>query len=418
LEALILNVAIIGVGNRGFDAYGKRLCKYGDVKIVSIVDGNRIMRERAAKYFGVDPALSFVKDDDFFESGIETDGIVISTSDREHYSPLVKSLEKNCVVLLEKPISDSLEQLGKVKELAGKGRARVVVAHVLRYTPFFNKLKDILSSGRIGKVVGIEYKENTAYYHFAHSYVRGNWNNTIKSAPLIIAKSCHDLDILQWFANSRAERISSQGRLVYFKKQNKPLGSAERCLQCPESIEGNCPFSARKIYLGENTEWPVSTISTDLSYNGRYRAVENGPYGRCVYSCDNNMPDYQQVQIVFGNGTIANLIVTAFTNDKSRTLRMFGTKGEIRAIFNEDGNGGEIEVTNFGEKSEIVPVPSDRFHGGGDGGIVEHFVQLMRNKDLKPRTSLDESLESHYMGFAAEISRENNGIPVEMKSIK
>ena len=198
-------------------------------------------------------------------------------------------------------------------ETARKRGKVLSVCHVLRYTPFFSKIKELLDKGCIGRLISIQHNENVGYWHYAHSFVRGNWRNSEDSSPMILAKSCHDMDIMLWLAGADCRSISSYGSLTHFKSENAPEGAPYRCMDgCP--VQNECPYYAPRLYLTENTSWPTSVISADTGIEARTKALREGPYGRCVYRCDNNVVDHQVVAIEFKNDVTAVFTMSAFTN--------------------------------------------------------------------------------------------------------
>lgn len=253
--------------------------------------------------------------------------------------------------------------------------------------------------------------ENVGFFHYAHSFVRGNWSNTAFSAPFILAKSCHNMDILYWLCDSEANLISSFGDLTYFKRENAPKNAIERCIWgCP--VE-DCPYDARKIYLGEYTGWPVSVITHGLSLQRRIKALEETRYGKCVYHSENNVADHQISNILFENGKMVTLTVTAFTNNITRKINIYGTHGEIYGNLIE----GEIRVNIFGKYEEVIKVEVRDDHAGGDWGIMDSFVKMLETGET-PTTSLEHSIESHTMALAAEESRKKNGEVVKIETIR
>jgi predicted dehydrogenase len=253
-------------------------------------------------------------------------------------------------------------------------------------------------------VVSINLQENIGYSHFAHSYVRGNWRNSELACPAILAKSCHDLDLLYWLAGSRAERIASSGELTWFRAENAPDGAPEQCLDgCP--ARDSCPWYAPDLYLAENTGWPASIISDDTSLEARIRALETGPYGRCVYHCDNDVVDHQHSMINFANGVTASFALCAFTAEKSREIRVGGTAGEIVGDLQE----GWLELRTFltGQRDRITLNAPVTGHNGGDDALMNDIAALFGSPqgEIDSRSRLEESLEGHWMAFAAEKSR-------------
>lgn len=408
-----LEVIMIGAGNRGYEAYGKIILKRPDIKVIAVAEPNDVRRERFAKEHQIPPERQFKTWEELFEKDKFADGVIITTMDRMHVKPAISAIKKGYKVLLEKPIGVNIEEIKELYKIARENNASITVAHVLRYTMFFQKLKDLLKKEIIGKVIGINLVENIGFFHFAHSFVRGNWKNSNTSAPSILAKSCHDLDILTFLVDSKSEYLSSFGELKYFKKENAPNGAKERCLDC--NID--CPYDAKKIYLTDYTGWPVSVISEDLSLEGRLKALREGPYGKCVYYSDNNVVDHQTVSIKFKNGVYASFIMTAFTNKITRKINIYGSHGEIYGDLDEN----KIIIQHFGKGEEIInlnlPFKDLVGHAGGDEGIIEEFVRLLKGEIKESLSNIEESIESHLMAFAAEESRLENKV-VNMDKIR
>jgi predicted dehydrogenase len=265
-------------------------------------------------------------------------------------------------------------------------------------------MKVLLEEGRIGRLVSIQHSENVGYYHHAHSYVRGNWRNSEETSPMILAKSCHDMDLIFWLAGAQCRSISSFGSLAHFKRENAPEGAPERCNDnCP--VEHRCPFSALKIYEKYfYWQWPRYVVTKGQEHEDLIEALKTGPYGRCVYKCDNNVVDNQVVSLEFENGITAAFTMCAFTNEINRLTRLMGTSGELTANLRR----GEIEIADFRtNKTETVKVNSQTSrHEGGDEAIVRTFIRMLQKEEqIASYTSADVSIESHLMAFAAEKSR-------------
>ncbi len=410
----MVDVVIIGAGQRGHDVYAKLLSEYNDVNIKAVAERDPKRLKRFVRTYNIPGNMAFNDWQDLFDSGIKADGAIISTMDTMHVGPALAAIESGYDILLEKPIATNMEDIMKIANLSDRKGKNVVVAHVLRYTPFFAKLKSILANGIIGEVVGVNLNEKIGYFHFAHSYVRGNWRNTEEACPSILAKNSHDMDILCYLLDDNCEYLSSMGSLHYFKKENAPADSAERCLSCPEETEKNCPYSAKKIYLSDSTDWPVSVISDDLSYEGRKHALEFGQYGKCVFRCDNNVVDHQIVNMKFSKGVDVSFSMSAFTQGHYRSIRIFGSEGEIFAVL---GKTAKIEIKRFVDNidlNKVVEISHESGHGGGDGGIVEHFVRILKKQENTSLSSVFRSVESHLMSLSAEESRKNEGALVKM----
>ncbi len=310
-------------------------------------------------------------------------------------------------------MAPTADECRRIVESALKNKVIFAVCHVLRYTDYTQKLKSLLSEGAIGRVINIQHLEPVGYWHQAHSFVRGNWRKQADSTFMLLAKSCHDLDWIRYIMGAECTRISSFGSLVHFREQQRPEGAAERCLDC--TIESTCPYSAKKIYHGRvlngETGWPVDVITDDVTEEGVLQALQQGPYGRCVYACDNDVVDHQVVNLEFADSCTASFTMTAFTEATHRRTRLFGTHGEIEA------NGAEIDIFDFhrDEHSVIDVSASDATilggHGGGDARLIESFVRAVgeRNSDLV-LSGPKETLETHMMVFAAEQSRIENRV--------
>lgn len=402
-----ITVAIIGAGARGMYAYVPYLKENPELgEVVAVAEPHEIRRDLCAKEYNIKTENVFITWEDLLEKDRLADAIIIANNDESHYEPTKLALEKGYHVLLEKPMSNKLEDIVKLGELAKEYPNQVfMICHVLRYTPFFSKLKEIVDSKELGELVSIQHNENIGYWHFAHSFTRGNWRNSDETSPLILAKSCHDMDILLWLTGKKCIKVSAFGNLTHMNDKNFKEGMAERCLDCSSEIEEGCPYSAKKLYLSDKPIFAkiVHPIPTKENLE---EALKTGPYGRCIYKCDNNVVDHMVTILEFEDGLTATFNLSAFTQDCNRTIKLMFTHGEV------GGNHvlNKIEVKKFeqfGEdKSEIV-VPDEvkGGHGGGDHGIMEDFVKLVAANGGEGRTSANKSVESHIMAFAAEHSR-------------
>lgn len=397
----IATIAVIGAGNRG-QAYGQYATQHpAEAKIVAVAEPDETRRSNYAEAHQIPDQHQFESWETLLSKPRLADGLIISTLDDMHVEPAIQAMEKGYTILLEKPIAHTWEGTVKIANKARVEKSRVLVAHVLRYTRFYRRLKELLSSNVIGTPRLVDHVENIGFFHFAHSYVRGNWRNTQVAAPIILAKTCHDLDLLYWLFGRKCLSVTSSASLGHFSEQFKPEGAGERCIQC--TIESGCPYSARKIYITDTNGWPVSVITDDLSFEGRYQALKEGPYGRCVYNCDNNVPDVQTVSMKLEDNMEVNFALTAFSSEINRTTRIYGTHGEIRADFEH----GRIEIFRFGDCKEVIDIPLDTGgHGGGDLSLMHDFVGMLQGKrTYEEMTYLEDSLESHIMAYAAEQAR-------------
>ncbi len=415
MENKIFTVAIIGCGSRGAEIYGWHMKDAADkYKIVALCD---ILPEKLTKYgerLEVPAENRFVSDEEFLAEK-RADVLVIATPDDCHVKHCLLGLKAGYDILLEKPVTDKEEECKALLEAQKKYGGKVFVCHVLRYAHGFYKVKQLLSEGAVGRLVNIQAVEPVGYWHQAHSYVRGNWRREDTSTPMILAKCCHDLDLLTWYADSSCKSVSSVGDLTYFKEECAPENTAARCLDC--RLVDTCPYSAKRVYVDRWLKsgkpanwWPYNVITpvVPLTEDALYTAIKEGDYGRCVFRCDNNVVDNQTVQMEFNNGVKASLLMTAFSDFGGRVYRFFGTLGEITL------GEGEIKINRFGEEQEVIDVNSlcknegGHAHGGGDFMLVKNMYDELTGK-VPARTSLATSIESHLMGIAAERSRKNGG---------
>lgn len=399
-----MKFVLIGAGQRGM-IYARYAREKGH-EIAAVADTDEVKRRIAGEELGVPEACRFENGRELLAGPKLGDAAIIATMDRDHFHEAIPAMEKGYHLLLEKPISPVPEETLAIEEAAVRTGRHVTVCHVLRYSPFFRALKDAVAGGKIGKVITIQHNENIGNFHIAHSFVRGNWRRSELASPLVMQKSCHDMDLLVWLAGSGCETIASFGDLTYFKPENAPEGSAERCCDC--SLKDVCRFSAYNCYLPVAGNWPAAVLTEDQSEEGLREAIRTGPYGRCVYRCDNNVCDHQVCILRFRNGITATFNLSGFTNKMTRTIKIMGEDGEIRA--SEAAN--EIEITRFAgnwkteaETEVIRPDEGIGFHSGGDSGIVDDFLSMLEGKATANATDIHESVESHMMACAAEEAR-------------
>lgn len=397
-----ITAVVIGAGSRGVDAYAVYAEKYPhELEIVGVAEPRQDRREAFVQRFGIEEGKTFTDWKDLLDQPRLADLIFICTQDTMHVEPAVIAMQKGYHILLEKPVSVTPEGCRTLLQASRKYDVSIAVAHVLRYTPFFSSMKKLLEKGVIGEIQGIQHNENVGHQHYAHSFVRGNWRNKAESAPMILAKSCHDMDLFLYLTGSDCRRISSFGSRRVFISDNKPSDAPDRCLDgCPHRVE--CPYYGPKTYLTGDTGWPVNVLTCDLSSEGITAALQEGPYGRCVYSCDNDVVEHQVLNLEFENGIPAVFTMSAFTNKTSRTIKIVGTKGEMRGHMERQ----EIEILDFETcNTQLVNVAASLIgHGGGDEGIVREFLLHLNDRSRPLPSSLELSIQSHMMAFAAEES--------------
>lgn len=395
-----ITLAIIGAGNRGMEVYGELALRLpGEAKVVAVVEPDDYKRDELARRHGIPASHAFRGLHEFLSAGRLADVAVVTGPDPTHFESAVVALEQGYHLLLEKPVATSAERLRELRAIAeGRPESIVVVCHVLRYAPFYAAVKRVLDSGELGDLIAMEHSESIGYYHFAHSYVRGNWRRSDESSPLVLAKSCHDMDIMRYLAGAPCSSIAAVGGLAHFSRAFAPPYAAERCSRC--DAKAYCAFSAYRIYT-DPTTWPGSIAAPTKTLAELELALAEGPYGRCVYHCDNDAIDHLSASLSFANGVTAAFSLCAFTAAITRKTRLMCTKGELLG----DMQGNRIEVSIFGRgKAVIEPEPVAGGHGGGDARLFEDFLTCVRC-GRSSRSSLSLSLESHFMALAAEESR-------------
>ncbi len=402
-----MKFALIGAGQRGM-IYATYAYEKAGAEIVAVVDINSEKRTIAKEKFNIPNDRVFDNTKDFFALGKIADAVIIATMDRDHYCQAMTAMDIGYDILLEKPISPDVRECLEIREKAKEKNVTVVVCHVLRYTRFFSAIKEVIDSGELGKVVTIQHAENVGNFHMAHSFVRGNWRNSDISSPIIMQKSCHDMDILLWLVGSNARKISSFGNLSFFKKENAPEGSTERCLECP--CADTCRFDGKKAYLPIKGEWPATVLTEDQTDEGILKALKEGPYGRCVFRCDNNVCDNQVTDIEFENGVTATFHLSGFSNQMHRTIKVMCENGDIVGDDAEDFITVNKYSSNYlyeGEKRKIPVNNEEGFHGGGDYRLTMDFLSALEHKGevVNIRSGIEQSVESHLMAYAAEQSR-------------
>lgn len=413
-----VTVSIIGLGARGLDTYAALALKEpGLFKIVAVADTRPGRLQMAREMFNIPAENCFETAEQLLAQPKLSDAIFVCTQDRDHFAQAQIASDKGYDILLEKPIAPSIEEVVGLRDHFKKNGTQSAVCHVMRYTVFFREIKKLLEQNVIGDIMAINLTECVGYFHFAHSYVRGNWRDSSTASPVILAKCCHDMDILQWLLGKRCLRLSSFGGLKYFKKENAPEGSAVRCFDC-KAREG-CPYDCEKVYISgehgicginKNDGWPVNVVVSNPTEEKVRKALSEGPYGRCVFACDNDVADSQTVTMEFEGGVTVNFMMSAFTEKNTRIIKIMGTHGEIWG----DLYGSDVHVQKFGEPEQLIDVSklTDDLsgHAGGDNNMLKDFFSMLCGGEVSSSMSpIEVSTDSHIMAFKAEESRVNGG---------
>ena len=419
-----ITIAIAGLGSRGLDTYARCLERYPDrAELVAIADIRPDRVQVAAERYHIPAHMCFDSVESLLRQPKMADVLFICTPDDVHYQPAMDALSLGYHLLLEKPAARTVAECRDIAELAERKGLHVVVCHVLRYTVFYQTIRELLKSGRIGEVMSVEAIERVAYWHQAHSFVRGNWHVASQTTPMILAKCCHDMDMILWLTGKECQRVSSFGHLTHFTAANAPAGAAQRCTDgCPHA--DTCPYNAEAYYLGmfrkNGDSWPVNVVApepTEEKIIAALRAGENAygcDYGRCVYRMNNDVVDHQVVTMQLADDVTVSFTMTAFTATGGRCIRLMGTMGEIYA----DMEKNVIHVQEYGqvgakpaEEIDVRTLASDfSGHGGGDARMVADFLDLLEGRGMSEAlTTIGRSVESHYACLAAEASRLQGG---------
>jgi predicted dehydrogenase len=409
-----LRAIVIGAGDRGIN-YSKEMKKLGEkFEIVAVAEPIDSRRNFIKSLYNIPDDRCFVDFNPLFALGKIADFAIIATMDRDHFDSAIKAIELGYDLLLEKPIAPTAEECIKITKAATKKGVKVIICTVLRYTDLFRTIKSIITSGKIGEVMSVNHEECVGNVHQTHSFVRGNWGNSEKSSCMLLQKSCHDIDILQWLLGKKCKSIQSFGTLSHFKRKNAPVGSPDYCVQgCP--VGDTCPYNSIKIYFDDKTnDWLRGTATKKYNPTDEdvMHAITETQYGKCVYKCDNNVVDHQTVNMLFDDDITVTFTMNAF-NEGGRFLHIMGTKGEIHAAL-----AGEQPITVYSfetKETETIPFTGHDGviggHGGGDAGIISDLYDYFTGdyKGISVPT-LDESLYNHLLVFAAEKSRETNSV--------
>ncbi len=409
-----LKVILIGVGNRG-KTYSNIMAdlpeKYEVVAVAEAIDSRR---NDVKEKHNIPDNMCFSDWKELLDLGKIADLCVIATMDKEHYEPVLKACELKYDVLLEKPVSIIPSECKEIALCAEKNNVKVVVCTVLRYSPLFMTLKNIIDEGKIGDIVSINHEECVGNIHQSHSFVRGNWGNEGRSSCMLLQKSCHDTDILQWLIGKKCKKVQSFGSRIFFREENAPEGSPEYCIEgCPHADK--CPYNAVELYLGKDAPgWFKTTATREMNPTDEMveHAIRTTQYGKCIFKCDNDVVDHQTVNMLFEDDVTVTFTMNGF-NKGGRFIHIMGTKGEIRAS-TEDNE--PIKIFDFltRETTEIPMSGRDGIlggHFGGDTGIINALYDYLTGTYTgKSVPEIRESTDNHLIVFAAEKSRKENTV--------
>ena len=446
-----VQAVLVGAGQRGMEVYGRYATQHPDqLNFVAVAEPNSDRRAEFAARHEIDQEMQFESWEKLFDQNRIGQAALICTQDQMHTEPTLAALKAGYHILLEKRMAQTQLECQLLVDTAEEVNKQLHISHVLRYTEHFQKMKEVVASGILGEIINVSHRENVAWWHMAHSYVRGNWRSRAQSAPMILAKCCHDLDILIWLLEDRAETISSVGNLQYYRPQNAPPGATRRCLDgCPAA--STCRYYAPFIYmdhtpifyavtdigprlarwityaylqkpnfirylsrflpflkiLTEYRGWPSSVVALNPTPENLLKALKEGPYGRCVYYCDNDVVDHQVVSMVFEQGTSVTLTMHGHSHLEGRMTRIEASNATLTSAFTLGNSWIEVNEHRSDRRTRYNTTTSIRSgHGGGDYYLMAGFIKALTEDDQnKALTSARTSLESHLMAFAADEAR-------------
>lgn len=405
-----VRLIVIGAGNRG-STYASYILHHPELaQIVGVAEPREVYRQRMAQQHGIRQENVAADWRELAKKPKLADAVIITTPDKLHVEPVIEFVNQDYHLLLEKPMAPNEADCIRITQAVAAKGIICAVCHVMRYTQYTRELKALLDARAVGDIVSIQHLEPVGFWHQAHSFVRGNWRKEEESSSMLLSKSCHDIDWLRYLIGKRCTSVSSFGSLKHFRHEEKPSTAGDRCLDC--DYEPNCPYSAKKIYLEPvrqgASDWPYEILTPEVSAENILKALGDGPYGRCVYECDNDVVDHQVVNLQFESGETVSFTMTAFNKGRDRMTRIFGTLGEIF------GDGSRIEHYDFlTDKTTVLDTKTSGLpgHAGGDERLVESFIAALANNDSSLILSdPEETLQSHLIVFAAERARRENRV--------
>lgn len=417
---------IVGAGHRSMIYGGYSLKHPDELKIVGVAEPDEIARNICKEKFNIPDNMCFGSAEELAEHDRLADAVINGTMDKYHVPTSVPLLKKGYDMLLEKPFACSETELELLENTVKKYRNKVMICHVLRYSVFYKKIHDIISSGKIGSIISINTIEDVSYHHYVTSYVRGKWRNSDEcGTSMLLAKCCHDIDLMIWMTGVDVKplSVSSYGSNIYYNRNNAPKNSGERCMvDCP--LNKTCPLSCEKIYLEIpfKWDWYVWQDMMDAPQEEKLNYLKyKSPYGRCAFKCDNNVVDHQSLIVNFSTGALGIHTLNTNTAYSKRIIRIIGTKGQIEGEFeNQRIKLSVIDPTkesdHLEENFDLSDVASAfKNHGGGDVLLVSDFVKYIRGEEVSSScTSLEDSLSGHRVIFAADKSMKLGGAAVNI----
>ena len=422
---------IVGYGNRGQVYADYSLDRPEEFGVAAVVDPSEFKLSEAKKRYNLSDDRLFKTFAEFKAKNVPCDFVINATMDQYHYKTAIEILEAKYDMLMEKPIVPNEKELMDIKKLADKNGCKVFICHVLRYTPYYRRIKEIINSGTLGTIMTMEMNEHVCIAHYLTAYARGKWNSEAHcGSGMLLAKCCHDMDIMCWLNNAtEPETVSSMGNRSQFVKANKPKDAAEFCYQCKH--EKDCPYSATNLYLNLNampflTWGRLNKPLDEITQEEKAEFLKHDIYGRCGYDDLGDIVDRQNVIVSFQNGSCCSFMLTGGAVRAGRYLHIVGSKGEIEGQLETDefklikytdkGFNGTSEIISV--KEEVVNNAKYGGHSGGDFAIMRDLVAYYNgDRSSVSMTKLDDSINGHLCVFAAEKSRKEKRF-IDIESLR
>lgn len=435
MERKPVTAIVVGAGHRAM-VYSQLAIDRPDLlKIVGVADPNPVRRKMVMEKFGFSEDMCFENASELASKGKLSDAIINGTMDEQHIETAIPLLECGYDMLLEKPFAVNEEEALTLKACAEKNNSKVMICHVLRYTPFYYSIKERVARGDIGDIINIQMTEHVSYHHLSTSYVRGKWANSKKShTTMLLAKSCHDIDLMMWMmSETRPTQVSSFGGKYQFIPENAPEGAGNICMvDCPHV--DTCVYSTKRLYIDHPDRWAfyvwdkLEHLENPTIEDKIALMKSDSPYARCIYKCDNDVVDHQSVLINFESGATGTHNMIGGSSQSLRKIHIIGTKGEIFGNFEEskytvlkinpspDAHNEECDVEEVDLMVTGDMVGAFGGHGGGDERLSEDFVKFIRGEEPSLAcTSIFDSMAGHMSVYMADKSRENGGIPQKIE---
>ncbi|KAL7419291.1 hypothetical protein Q5752_006128 [Cryptotrichosporon argae] len=407
----VVSMIIVGAGGRGQVYASYALAHPDEARVVGVAEPRAHRRKVLSRAHHIPAENQWEDWKELVARGRVADAVVIGVLDALH-APLVTAFAaQGYHILCEKPMATTIDDCVKmVREVQAAGDIVFGIGHVLRYSPYNQAVKAVIDSGALGEIVNIQHMEPVGNQHFAHSFVRGNWKNEDATSFALMTKSCHDIDILNFYLSGlKPAKVSSFGSLHLFKPSKKPAaaGSAHRCLEC--AYEPSCAWSAKKVYVDaldqpKSEKWARTFVDKDvLDIESVLDELKTSPYGVCVYEAGNDVVDHQVVNIEYENGVTASMTMSAFSERICERITVIqGTKGELV------GDMTTFTIFDFltrtSTKHEPPVLPGG--HGGSDTGFSQAFWSAChKNDQARLGVTPEDILDSHLLVFAAEQAR-------------